>query len=87
MGNNEDELAGAKSRAVATAVSSVLSSHRSAVPKTTSTTSVEDADQVSNEYNCKTCDELTKLDVLLPQTCISVCVSYLNIACVCFLTR
>ena len=48
MANNEDELAGAKSRAVATAASSLLSSHRFGTPTTTSTNSVADADQVSN---------------------------------------
>ena len=48
MANNEDELMEAKSRAVATAVSSALSSHRSVMPTATSANSVEDADQVSN---------------------------------------
>ena len=48
IANNEDEPAGAKSRAVAAAVSSVLSSHRFVTPKTTSTNLVPDADRMSN---------------------------------------
>ena len=49
MANKEDDIPGALSRAVAGAVSSALSSHRSAVtPTTMSTNSVADADQMSN---------------------------------------